>query len=159
MRVIKGLRARREARRTLRGRRLAAHDRVIGAIGSDAATIDAALDHLNEVEACSAEPLIDLLAAAVEQLEKISLVAGVRGVAGDMPEVAEYLRELVEHGQELAYRAGKVIQDAPLEVRMHDSFGEAEVYLTHTHELLSVAITTTSEASMHLRQLDLGQSQ
>ena len=158
MRVIKKLEARRKARRDLRQRKLTAHDRVVHAIGSDQATRDAALDHFNEVDASSTEPLADLLTAAIEQMEKISLVAGVRGVAGEMPEVAEYLRELVEHGQELAYRVGSVIQDAPLQVRMHNSFGEAEVYMTHTQELLSVAITTTSEASMHLRRIHLAQS-
>ena len=150
MRVIARIRASRNRGRWKSG----PPDSVIAVSGADPTMVDEDLGRHLEVGDCSTEPLADLLATAAEQMDAISRAARVRGVAGDMPEVADYLRELVEHGQELAAKAGRVIQDTPLEGRSHQSFSEAEVSMTNTEFLLVVAITTTNEASHHVRRMN-----
>ncbi|MBC6470961.1 hypothetical protein [Actinomadura alba] len=114
-----------------------------------------ALDRMEGI-APAPGPLVDLLTTMKAQMEVAATALYEQGVtAADLAPVADYLCELVEHGQELAVRAFLLVQDAPLPIRGHENFGDVEIYLRHSEQLLSVAITTTSEASMYVNRMNL----
>jgi hypothetical protein len=103
--------------------------------------------------------LVDLLATAKKQMDVASLTFYKLGVSmTDLQYIAAYLNELVTHGQELAGKAARALEDAPRSVRAQDDVDGADVELGNTERLLHVAISTTSEATVHLNRMDLSRS-
>lgn len=88
--------------------------------------------------------LTDALAAITKQLEAATSALHESALTpADLSGIAEHLLELVEYGWHLANAAADHVTD------------DAETYLTHTKDLLSVAITTTGGASRALHEMEM----
>lgn len=103
-------------------------------------------------------PLTGLLAVAVRRLELTDESLRERGiVAGDLEELAEYLREVAAHGHSLAARMVQVIGEARDESPLRSAGDglDADTYLDHANRLFDAAQTMASEAMQRLDRMDL----
>src|SRR2546422_1013527 len=100
------------------------------------------------------ETLADQVLIGEEQLDhRMERMHEIGVTADDLLLVADYLRALAEHGEQLAHLALRAFEEASRShlVRSMDEAGEVEVYLHHAHNLFEAAQTFASETFVRIR--------
>jgi hypothetical protein len=100
------------------------------------------------------ETLADQVLIGDEQLEhRVERIREIGVTADDLELVADYLRALAEHGEQVAHLARRAFEEAPPShpLRSMETAGEVEVYLHHAHDLFEAAQTFASETYVRIR--------
>jgi hypothetical protein len=100
------------------------------------------------------ETLADQVLIGDEQLEhRIERIRQIGVTADDLELVADYLRALAEHGEQVTHLARRAFEEASPShlLRSMDTAGEVEVYLHHAHDLFEAAQTFAAETYVRIR--------
>jgi hypothetical protein len=100
------------------------------------------------------ETLADQVLIGDEQLDhRVERIREIGVTADDLELVADYLRALAEHGEQVAHLARRAFEEAPRShlVRLMDEAGDVELYLQHAHNLFEAAQTFSSQAFVLIR--------
>jgi hypothetical protein len=100
------------------------------------------------------ETLADQVLIGDEQLDhRTERIRAVGVTANDLELVADYLRAVAEHGQQVAHLAGRAFEEASPShpVWSMNTAGDVGLFLSHAENLFEAAQTFASETYVRIR--------